>query len=391
MQYNRWARLLLGNTLHRRAFNANILPRHQSFHCQSRPYLNPTIRLWRTGLTSLWQQPQWRKVQTSLCGMNPLSRNLQPPRPRISTRPPRLHFTVRTLFVLTALVAFALSLYRWKIEALVDHWRAVEVIRAAGGYIEQERPTPEGPAPLVTYDALPPNYGADIWVSFFSQVPLPAFEALPDLVHLRSLHFDDQTITDSHMPAIAPLIGTERLFLGGNDISDEGLRSLRRMNRLQCLDLDDTHITDAGLENLHLLTSLEELCLGNTDVTGTGAVHLEKLTQLRELWLNGTKCTNTSIRGLSRLQSLKVLSLSSTSVGDDGLKHLSNLHSLRVLRLESTPVTDAGLPHLNGLSNLERLDLLDTLVTEQGVTQLHEVLSDSRILWNGGLRCRESH
>jgi Leucine Rich Repeat (LRR) protein len=311
-------------------------------------------------------------------------------RTRISTRPPRIHFTIRTLFILTAIVAFALSLYRWKIEAFIKHNRAVDVIEAAGGYIEQERRQPEGPAPSETHDTLPPNYGSDIWVSFFSQVPRPAFEALPDLVHLRSLHFDDQTITDSHMPRIAPLIGTVRLFLGRNDISDEGLRSLRRMDRLQRLDLNDTHVTDAGLEHLQALTCLEELCLRDTDVTGTGAAYLEKLTRLRELWLNGTKCTNTSIRGLARLQSLQVLSLSSTSVGDEGLQHLSNLHALRELRLESTPVTDAGLPHLDGLSNLERLDLLHTLVTEQGVTQLHEALPDSRILWDGGLRCRES-
>ena len=120
-----------------------------------------------------------------------------------------------------------------------------------------------------------------------------------------------------------PYVGTER--------TDDDLRQLTGLTRLEALDLRATPVTDVGLVYLSELTCIKELKLGVTRVT------------------------------------------------DAGLENLKGLTNLRVLELDYTRVTDAGLAHLKELPNLERLCIWNTQVTDEGVEKLQKSLPDCDI------------
>jgi hypothetical protein len=116
------------------------------------------------------------------------------------------------------------------------------------------------------------------------------------------------------------------------------------------VDLRGCNVTDGGLKHLRRLTELQRLNLRDTKVTDAGLKHINGLTRLWMLCLDGTRVT------------------------DDGVKHLKGLTQLQELGLERTEVTDAGLEHLKGLKQLSALYLWGTKVTDAGVKELQEAL-----------------
>ena len=78
--------------------------------------------------------------------------------------------------------------------------------------------------------------------------------------------------------------------------TDAGLDRLKVLTELQTLTLWDAKITDAGLERLKVLTELQSLYLdGCTKVTDAGLEHLKGLTKLQTLSLGKTKITNAGL------------------------------------------------------------------------------------------------
>lgn len=155
---------------------------------------------------------------------------------------------------------------------------------------------------------------------------------LGQLTRLEHLDLQGLEIDDDALELLGPLTALESLNLSGTDVTDDGLDSLSHLSALKRLDLRQTDVTDRGLAKLRELTALEHLDLRDTKVTDAGLSHLGKLTRLQTLYLSGEKIT------------------------DQGLVHLKDLKELKRLEFKETAVTDAGLEHLSSLVNLEVLN-----------------------------------
>jgi hypothetical protein len=186
----------------------------------------------------------------------------------------RFQFGIRSLLVLTVVVAIPSSWMAVEMERAKRQKEALAAIEEAGGSVGYEFYTPpsggnpRGPAWLRT------PLGND----FFND-PVGA-----------------SLIDDTEMERLKDLPQLQLLLLDHSRITDAGLASLAELSELQSLLLDKTPITDAGLEHLAGLSQLQSLSLDNTRVTDVGLVHLARLSQLRTLWLKNIKVTDSGGR-----------------------------------------------------------------------------------------------
>jgi hypothetical protein len=134
--------------------------------------------------------------------------------------------------------------------------------------------------------------------------------------------------------------------------------------------LRDAPATDDDLRAIAKLPRLEVLLLPGTKVTGAGLVHLKDLTSLRLLDLWDTRVDDAGIKHLRQLTKLWSLGLGQTGVTDAGLAHLAGLTGLESVGLKETGVTDAGLRHLEGLTRLRAVAAQKTAVTAAGADRL---------------------
>jgi len=75
------------------------------------------------------------------------------------------------------------------------------------------------------------------------------------------------------------------------DLKDEHLRPVARLEQLRYLDLWGTGVTDLGMKHLAGLTGLKRLSLGGTKVTDAGLEQLTGLTNLELLSVDGCPVT----------------------------------------------------------------------------------------------------
>ena len=113
-------------------------------------------------------------------------------------------------------------------------------------------------------------------------------------------------------------------------------------------------------------------------ITEDGLKDLAKLQKLEELLLRNTKVTDASLKEVAKLQGLIALDLAESNITDAGLKYVVKLKKLKFLRLWDTKVTDEGLKELVKLPNLERLDLTKVSITVR--TELEKKLPNCRII-----------
>ena len=225
-------------------------------------------------------------------------------------------YSLRSLFVLMAVVAAAGSWFAVKRQQVERQRAAVKAIQEFGGVA------------IFDWDPNDPS-------AIGGAVP-------PEPAWLPGLLGDDFF---SHVTAV---------YCG--DMTDVGLAHFEVFTQLQELDLAGTQVTDAGLEHLKGLAKLQMLALGGTNVTDAGLEHLKGLTRLQKLLLDETKVT------------------------DAGFEHLKGLSQLQVLTLSANAeVTDAGLEHLKGLPQLQLLLLGGTKVTREGVKKLRQALPDCSV------------
>jgi hypothetical protein len=244
-------------------------------------------------------------------------------------------YSLRSLFVLTVLVAIGGSWFAWKKQQVERERVAAKVFKELGGsvdynwgYFAKARPNTQPPGPAWLRGWL----GDD----FFAHVVFLNLHSCP--------------------------------------VADADLEHLRDLPRLEIVYLDYTKVTDAGLENLRDLRQLTNLSLKSTKVTDVGLEHLRGMTQLKRLELSRTDLTDDGLERLKAMIQLEYLDLHSTDVTDAGLEHLKDLTQLKSLSLEDTKITDVGLGRLKGMTKLERLGLERTKVTDEGVKKLQEAL-----------------
>jgi Leucine Rich repeat len=239
--------------------------------------------------------------------------------------------TVRGLLVAVLIVGGGLG---YSIRRVRLQREAVVAIHQLGGevYYEWQRGD-DWPARQSVRQPRGPKWLLDrIGVDYFNRVTLvvlPKVKAQDALAHVANL-------------------GAIRVLdMGGSDISDTGLSTVKDMSNLRRIELGGTNITDQGLARLSELTGLEYLGLEGTHISDSGLAHLKTLRNLKHLQLVSTHVGDAGMIHLAALAGLELLDLSWTDVGDPGLRHLERLNNLRWLNLAFMKhVTDRGIRSL---------------------------------------------
>jgi hypothetical protein len=272
-----------------------------------------------------------------------------------------MRFQLRTLFVLVTIAAVWLGL---TMKQLRDRERAVSRILEFGG--------------AVGY-----NYQFDPDHNYKQSAAPPGPQWLRTLfgpqcnvrVVLVELDLEGGSrATDQDLELLLNFPDLRALEWGNSPITDEGLRHIGRLKRLESLALKDcTALTDEGLSQLGSLQQLTNLSLVRCRMNGSGLRHLTPL-PIQVLSLNYTPVTDDNLGVVATWSGMTNLTLQGTKLTDRALVNFRELKKLRELDLNRTVVSDGGLVHLTGLANLSHLLLSRTEVTDEGVDKLKRSL-----------------
>jgi Leucine-rich repeat (LRR) protein len=207
------------------------------------------------------------------------------------------------------------------------------------------------------------------------------------LRNLRELTLQLVEVTDESLRPLAELKKLESFHLlhrgRGQRVTSKGIAFVAEMPKLRSLTLGRIEsLDDEVLSHLENVAELELLNLDQATITGAEIHRLARLPKLTTLNLIGTKVDDEAMEKLSKLPQLESLDVSGTNVTDDGLRHVAALKNLRELRLFGNAISDAGMEHISSLAQLEELMIGNTNVTDAGLEHL-EKLSKLRALWLG--------
>jgi hypothetical protein len=170
-----------------------------------------------------------------------------------------LRYSLRTLFLVTLLVAVALSFF------LARHRRmraAIIAIESAGGTHGAYREGPEWLREIV---------GDERYFMNAERVTLGPSSGDYDF----DGRFDDNRLRDL-IPHLNAFSKFKILEIPGADITDDGLAYLRDLDRLQWLTIHSPKITDKGIQHLHKIPSLRKLSVHCDSVTPDALAELQR-------------------------------------------------------------------------------------------------------------------
>lgn len=189
-----------------------------------------------------------------------------------------------------------------------------------------------------------------------------------------------QRINDGVLQRIEGIRSLRSLDLIYAKITNAGIESIRKLERLKTLDLGAClNISDDGLKHLKGMGRLEVLRIWDTAVTDGCFAYMKGLAHLRELYMSGTKITGTGLSYLKRLRNMEGVDLRATQLSDAGLKALSTVASLQWADLSVNEISNAGLNHLVRLKQLRRLAIGHTKITNTGVVAFKRQLHDCAV------------
>lgn len=273
-------------------------------------------------------------------------------------RAPRrwLQFRLRTLLLLPAVFGMSLCF-----ERVHRQKSGVQSVRELGGVVRYDYQ--ESPLSGVSGDQLATPvpawllslFGEDL---FFNVVEVHLLSGGP--YEERRL---TAAVTNGTLAQLKAFPELRSLHLQSTHLTDDGLRRLGAMKRLQVLALHDAaKITDAGISHLASLKSLEEVYINRAQIGDDALRVLSELPLLHTLHAEGVRFTDNGLKFLEGKSDLRVLTIlgGRHAFSDAALPHLSKLTRLEQLGLRPTRVTSAGLKHLSRLTNLESLYLSGT-------------------------------
>jgi hypothetical protein len=196
--------------------------------------------------------------------------------------------------------------------ARTRHHRAVEAIRRLGGSVDRRwgycqhvywRDSPISNDPDARLDADQYQWRTIVYLDDAWQGGDAALDYLEDLHHLRDLYFVRAKVTD------------------------DGLRTVGRIDTLQSLYLVESMVTNAGLDHLRQLEELVYVRLegttGGGEFDSSGLPSLAGLPNLRRLTLYGAGFDDATFTALRELPKLRRVALFNTTVTEPALQEFS--------------------------------------------------------------------
>ena len=201
---------------------------------------------------------------------------------------------------------------------------------------------------------------------------------IPNLSGLRSLEMlwlsgKDMGLTGGVPTWLNSMSGLESLSLWGNNLGDNGTRSipnLTGMTSLSLLKLQSNNLTGGIPTWLGQMQSLRGLYIHANPLGGTIPRELGNLTRLRRIWLHSSNLTGTIPLELANMANLGTLNLRGNGLTGSIPTELGRLSGLQDLLLHDNQLT-GGIPSVLGdLSSLRRLWLSENRLTGGIPTQL---------------------
>jgi len=195
------------------------------------------------------------------------------------------------------------------------------------------------------------------------------WKALAAAPKLEELVLESSAIGDAGFKELAGLKMLRDLKLKGTNLTLAGTGPIfGGWKQLRTLDASDTKLDDAGLAATAQAKGLTSLKLHSVAITDDGLKGLAMLVKLQTLSLEGCeKITGTGFVHLGDLRLLETLSLADSPIGDAGLKEIAWLRNVKVLDLDRTKISDEGLRVLATPRGLEELSLQETQAGNAGV------------------------
>jgi len=123
-------------------------------------------------------------------------------------------------------------------------------------------------------------------------------------------------------------------------------------------------IGDEQIKELYAIApNIVELNLAKTKITDEGMKVVGALARLNRLNLNNTQISDSSLANLASLTELEWLNLYGTSISDDALPHLAKLRKLKSIYVWNSKITDEGIAKLG--STLGSAKIVDEVVSEK--------------------------
>jgi len=182
---------------------------------------------------------------------------------------------------------------------------------------------------------------------------------------LRTLHFGDVVkFTPDHVRVLQGLPIEE--FSCDSEIADDAFLEFAVMPNIRRFRLLKAPITDNGMKAVLGLGKLEELRAIGANIGAAGLEHLTERTGLKVLDISGAKLDNDALGKLLALPALKELRLVGSPISDQQVNLLAQLEVIEILDLSRSNVTDAGLASLKKHPTLKSLILTGSKVTPGG-------------------------
>ncbi len=143
------------------------------------------------------------------------------------------------------------------------------------------------------------------------------------------------------------------------ELSDESMRYLPRLSRLEWLEIGGGKVTPKELTHLKDCTALKRLYIHDINLEGEDLPWLSKLISLEALSLQRTGIEGRVLKNIKAINTLTVLNISGNKIYNQDMDSIARMKGLEVLALADTKITGIGLAKLEGMQKLNELNLMN--------------------------------
>lgn len=221
---------------------------------------------------------------------------------------------------------------------------------------------------------------ADAWFgkiecAHLERAPLRAsdLESLQRFPNLDCMIFESTEVSESALAAMSQFPELSALVFNSVQLEPAGLRHFATHRKLDAMNFRDMILDDSALEDLATCHRLTGLRL--TGVTDDNLRCLSRLSKLEGLGLLNCRMTDDGARRLvADHSSLRTLSIYEAPMTDTAMNEFARLPNLTFLELYDVPITDSGIQQIKSYPKLQTLTVKNTKLTPEGITELRRAL-----------------
>ncbi|QDU28762.1 Leucine Rich repeats (2 copies) [Anatilimnocola aggregata] len=202
---------------------------------------------------------------------------------------------------------------------------------------------------------------------------------LTRLHNLQELHLQRQIVTDQDLRQLSVLRRLELVEMNRCQLPENALERLAELRALAWLDLEGSNFSCVGLRQLTARSNLQVLKIAHTNFSDDCAAQVSTDSKLQWLHINDTQVTSAGLLRLPVLPHCQWLSLAGNDIGNAALINLPQWPRLEILDLSRTKLTDDAIPTLSQLQSCQKIFLSGTQISSAGKARLRRALPDLNI------------